>query len=131
MGKPRKELTPAAIDALSSYPFPGNIRELENVLERAMIYCEGDMIETVDLDLHGLPSRLALASVAPAGASGSAPGKGRSGDILSDKVEPLEELERRAIIQALAKWKGNRTRASEELGISRRTILNKIKRYGL
>jgi two-component system response regulator AtoC len=122
MGKPRKELTPAALDALSSYPFPGNIRELENVLERAMIYCEGDMIETVDLDLHGLPSRLA---------SASASGAGRGGDILTDKVEPLEELERRAIIQALAKWRGNRTRASEELGISRRTILNKIKRYGL
>ena len=122
MGKPRKELTPAALDALSCYPFPGNIRELENVLERAMIYCEGDMIETLDLDLHGLPSRLA-----PAGA----PGNGRRGEILSDKVEPLEELERRAIIQALAKWRGNRTRASEELGISRRTILNKIKRYGL
>jgi len=122
MGKPRKELTPAALDALSSYPFPGNIRELENVLERAMIYCEGEMIETVDLDLHGLPSRLA-----PANSSGA----GRRGETLTDKVEPLEELERRAIIQALAKWRGNRTRASEELGISRRTILNKIKRYGL
>ena len=122
MGKPRKALTPSAVEALSAYPFPGNIRELENVLERAMIYCEGEMIETADLDLRGLPAR-------PAGANSS--GAPNQGQILTDTVEPLEELERRAIIQALAKWHGNRTRASDALGISRRTILNKIKRYGL
>jgi two-component system, NtrC family, response regulator AtoC len=122
MGKPRKALTPSAIEALSAYPFPGNIRELENVLERAMIYCEGEMIETSDLDLRGLPARAAGAN------SAGAPNQGQT---LAGAVEPLEELERKAIIQALAKWHGNRTRASLDLGISRRTILNKIKRYGL
>ncbi len=171
MGKPRKELAPSALEALSAYPFPGNIRELENVLERAMIYAEGERIEAADLDLHGQnrPRAYYPASVAPnpiysglnpysnAGYAASpvgAPAYGaQAGGYMQQPapayggttynaalgveqptepvVLPMEELEKRAIMQALTKWRGNRTRAASDLGISRRTILNKIKRYGI
>ena len=109
IGKPAKRLAAEAVDALLAYPFPGNIRELENLLERAMIICEDDVILATDLDLHrAMPKK-----TFPAAATS------------------MTDVEHAAIARALEKWNGNRTKAAEELGISRRTILYKIKRYGL
>jgi two-component system, NtrC family, response regulator AtoC len=113
VGKPPKRLTPEALDALVGYPFPGNIRELENILERVMISCEEETILPADLGLARAPVRRAEAPAVPASPAS------------------IEEVEREAIARALAAWGGNRTRAALELGISRRTIINKIKRYGL
>jgi DNA-binding NtrC family response regulator len=106
-------LSPAALEKLAGYPFPGNIRELENILERALIFCEGGLIREEDIDLH-------QGAAAPREA-GTAPG----GSV------PLDELEKQAICEAMAKTGGNRTRAAELLGVTRKTILNKMKRYGL
>ncbi len=119
MGKANARLSPEALDALVSYSFPGNARELENLLERALIYGEGDEIQASDLDFAGGHHELPRTSTEPK-APATAPAS-----------TSLDSVERVAIERALAKWNGNRTKAAEELGISRRTVINKIKRYGL
>jgi two-component system response regulator AtoC len=106
--KGTRRLSPGAREKLAAYSFPGNIRELENILERALIYCEDGLIREEDLDLR-------------AGPSGADPAASM----------PLEELEKQAVIAALEKAGGNRTRAAELLGVTRKTILNKLKRFGL
>jgi two-component system response regulator AtoC len=112
-------LSPGAREKLAGYSFPGNIRELENILERALIYCEGGVIREEDLDLR--------AGAAAPSAPGAPPGPGTA----TGGLMPLEELERQAVIAALEKAGGNRTRAAELLGVTRKTILNKLKRFGL
>ncbi len=116
MGKAQAKLSSQAMGVLSAYAFPGNVRELENILERALIYCDTELIGAAEL---GLP----LAAVPVPGSSGGLAGATAAGS--------LEELERDAIERALRTSQGNRTRAARELGISRRNILYKIKHYGL
>jgi two-component system response regulator AtoC len=106
LGRAARAIAPEALEALRSYPFPGNVRELENLLERAMIFAEGDALGLSDLALP----RAARPLPSP---------------------ESLDGLERQAIIAALQRWEGHRTRAAAELGISRRTLLNKIRQYGI
>jgi two-component system, NtrC family, response regulator AtoC len=123
-GQPLKVLAPDAVDALMHYPFPGNIRELENILERACVVSEDERIVAADLGLGGFrPSRPPAGPAAPR--EDSAPRQA------SRPLKPMAELERDALVRALEKWGGNRTKAAAELGISRRTILNKIKQLGL
>ncbi|GHU22341.1 acetoacetate metabolism regulatory protein AtoC [Spirochaetia bacterium] len=106
-GRTAPTLDPSALKKLEAYSFPGNIRELENILERAFLYCEGTIIRA---DVLG---DLVLQNAAePDGSS-------------------LETIEKNAIRNALDQCKGNRTKAAEMLGISRKTILNKIKAYQL
>jgi two-component system, NtrC family, response regulator AtoC len=121
-GRPLKTLAPDALDALLSYRFPGNVRELENLLERATIISEGGEITAADLDLGRHAPRVST-RVSTRTATPAAPA--------ATPLKPMEEMERDALARALEKHGGNRTRAAEELGISRRTILNKIKHYGL
>jgi two-component system response regulator AtoC len=116
MGKPPHVLEAGAEEKLRSYSFPGNVRELENILERALIFCEGNEIRGQDIDLHR-----ETAAVPASSGAGPPAGDPRS----------LGELEKEAIITALARSGGNRTRAAEELGVSRKTILNKIRAYGI
>jgi two-component system response regulator AtoC len=121
MGKGAVRLGAGAMDALEGYAFPGNVRELENILERALIYAEGGEILAADLDFAGRPrAEGRVGRPLPSAASGSAA-----------QASSLDSMEREAIERALAKRDGNRTKAAQELGISRRTILNKIKKYGL
>ena len=127
MNRVPPELSPKALDALVSYQFPGNIRELENILERALIYCRGESVSLVDLDLRDDPASGSAASSVTASVAASSAGSSFSGgESLS-----LDETERTAIAASLARHGGNRTRAAAELGISRRTIINKIKLYGM
>jgi len=109
MGRQVDGLTPAALARLGAYEFPGNVRELENILERVVIFARGPTIDAGDLDL---------------GPSGTHPY-----DEATPPAEPgtLKQHERRLIQEALARWQGNRTRAARELGISRRTLFNKIR----
>jgi two-component system response regulator AtoC len=111
LGKAVRGVQPEALEALAAYAFPGNVRELENLLERAMIFAETDTLGAADLAL---------------------PAVGRPGPA-ARQPEPrtLDSLEREAVIAALQRWEGSRTRAAAELGISRRTLLNKIKEYGI
>jgi len=114
-GRPLKSLDPDALEALRNYSFPGNIRELQNLLERATIISEDSRIMAADLDLK----RSAGAAVTPAAAAET------------EAPTTMAGVERDALARALEKWSGNRTRAAAELGISRRTIIYKIKQFGL
>ncbi len=100
-------LSDDAVALLQSYPFPGNVRELENVLERAMTLCEGSEIQAADLGLPG--------SVQPEAASEDLQGRSPESDDL-DAV--LESVERKTILNALEQSRWNKTAAAKLLGIS-------------
>jgi transcriptional regulator with PAS, ATPase and Fis domain len=112
---------------LQKHDWPGNVRELQNVIERAVILCnEGGVLEPVHL---GLGQSIALttgsASAAPPlAAVGNSFQSGDSGDF-----PPLSEVEKRHILAALEQSKGNRTHAAKVLGISIRTLRNKLNEY--
>ena len=107
-------ISAAALRALGDYPFPGNVRELENVLERATALCSGDTIETADLRL------------APDEMGGETPGRGS--ETLDDY---LNRLERQAILEALQKTEGNRTAAARLLGVTFRSLRYRLERLGI
>jgi two-component system, NtrC family, response regulator PilR len=104
------KLDAAAIEALGRYAFPGNVRELENILERALTLCDGERIRVADLQLR-----------APSVAADSASGL----------EQQKEDLERQAIREALHKTRYNKTRAAELLGMSFRSLRYRIKKLGL
>jgi two-component system response regulator AtoC len=114
MARPVPAFSSGALEKLLGYDFPGNVRELENILERALIYSDGLELAAGSIDLHRPGSVETPAYSLPETGDGS-----------------LEAMEKKAIRETLARWKGNRTRAAKELGVSRKTILNKIKAYGL
>ncbi|RMH18805.1 MAG: sigma-54-dependent Fis family transcriptional regulator [Acidobacteria bacterium] len=108
---------------LLAYPWPGNVRELENTLCRAMILCEGDLLAAVDL-----PGRLRDEP----GEGAAPPASDLDHMALAEAVsEATERLEKRMIRSRLAAHKGNRTATAESLGISRKTLFNKMRHYGL
>jgi DNA-binding NtrC family response regulator len=115
------------MQALQAYHWPGNIRELENVLSRAAILCDGLEIHTSDLDGAGL---LCEAGPRPEWAPPEVEvGEGRS---LKEMVETtVQAVEKAAIARALEKSEGSATKAAKLLGISRATIYNKLQAYGL
>jgi two-component system response regulator PilR (NtrC family) len=125
-------ITPAAIDVLKAFPFPGNVRELENVLERALALCNEGRIDVGDLQLRAVPRpenasplpaevaaqlRGAPTATAPAG---SAP--------LGDQ---LEDVERAAIVKALEAARYNKTAAAKALGMTFRALRYRIKKLGI
>ncbi len=99
-------IEPGAVKVLQNYPFSGNVRELENIIERAIIFAQTDYITLKDLGLPGTVVRNRA------------------------KRGTLDEVQKEVILEALQRWEGNRTRTAEELGIDRKTLLNKIKEYG-
>jgi len=103
-----------ALDRLLSAPWPGNVREMRNVLERAMILAQG----MATIGIEHLPPDLRR---------GGGPGASDRRHV----PQALAEVERRHIERTLRAHAGNRTRAAQELGISRATLINKIKTYGL
>ena len=136
-GRAAPSLTAEALAKLEQHSFPGNVRELENIIERALIYCENSIIRDTDIDLR--ETGAAPSCNAPHQNKPDAPPKIPDRHQHSDN-EPetgitanstLDEIEKQAVINALAKCNGNRTRAAELLGVSRRTILNKIKQFGM
>jgi DNA-binding NtrC family response regulator len=118
-------VTPGALERLAAYAWPGNIRELENVLSRAAILCDGERIRADDLDQLAFPGLTTPALPVPGAAIAlDRPLK----EILDDTVHAVE---RSAIEQALAREGGSPARAARLLGISRASMYNKIKEYGL
>ncbi len=104
-----------------SYPWPGNVRELENTIERALILCEGDCIEIIDL-----PEELREFPAKPMHPSESWISREEGGEEI---ILPLEEVERRHVLRVLEAVKGHREEAARILQISRRTLYNKIQRW--
>jgi two-component system response regulator AtoC len=138
MGRSSQLLSPAAREKIAGYDFPGNVRELENILERALIFCEGEIIEPGDIDIHVPPSRYEVPKAQPPeDAPADYPAPPFADGSAAPPAEPgetpilLKDIEKNAILAALARYKGNRTRAAQELGITRKTILNKLKSYGM
>ena len=120
-----RAISDAAKAVLMSHNWPGNVRELQNVIERAVILCgESGSIEP---DQLGLPSRASISS-----ASVPSPTVPLGGTIPSDQpMLPLSEVEKRQILAAIEFTKGNRTQATKLLGISIRTLRNKLNEYGV
>jgi DNA-binding NtrC family response regulator len=112
--KAARAVSADAMRRLEQYHWPGNVRELRNVMERATILAEGDFIETKHLPPLGMPM----------------PAAGGSQVALEPGIT-VEEAERRLIILTLEHTNDNKTRAAEILGISLKTLHNKLNRLGL
>jgi len=105
MNKPLITIEPAALKRITGYPFPGNIRELENMIERAIVVGSGKKIVLKDLPF----------------------GK----DTIDSSVESLDDFERSFILQILNKYSWNISRTAHALKVDRVTLYNKIRKYGL
>jgi DNA-binding NtrC family response regulator len=112
--RPARFLSTSALDALQFHAWPGNVRELRNVIERAVIICSGEQIERHHFAPYPIEQRERL----------------RNEDTITLPVgTPLEEVERQMIMRTLQKTKNNKTRAAELLGISLKTLHNKLNLY--
>lgn len=109
--KPVKGFTPLAMDMLLKYSWPGNVRELENSVERGVILLSGDFISEKELPL----SISQCVDVQPDRQCGHA-------------IQPLEQIEKQAILAALEQTAGNKTEAAKQLGITRKTLLAKLQK---
>jgi two-component system response regulator PilR (NtrC family) len=108
------QLAPSAMQALCAYSFPGNVRELENILERATALCAENFVALDDLQLG--PEIVADGSV------------GRDGETLDDHIN---RVEKQVILEALAKTGFNRTAAARLLGVTFRSLRYRIERLGI
>jgi two-component system response regulator PilR (NtrC family) len=125
-------ITPAALQVLKSFPFPGNVRELENVLERALALCNEGRIDVADLQLRAVPrpenapplsaeALLQMRGQSPVAAAAAKPALG----------DQLEDVERAAIIKALEAARYNKTAAAKALGMTFRALRYRIKKLGI
>ena len=112
LGRSPATLSPEVQAALSSYGWPGNVRELRNVMERAAILSDGEVLRRRDL-----PEELTV------------PPGGRLVEFEPDLT--LDELERRYILETLRRCGGNQTRAGQKLGVTARTLYNKLQKWGI
>jgi two-component system response regulator HydG len=117
-----KGFTPRAMDLLIKHAWPGNVRELENAVERAVILLAGDHISERELPL--------TIDRAPAEDSQMGSDSGRALPA-TDGSKSLEEIEKEAILATLAATGGNKSETARRLGINRKTLHTKLKRYGL
>jgi DNA-binding NtrC family response regulator len=101
--------TPAASEAIKNFDWPGNVRQLQNEIQRAVLMCEGDMIDTKDLSITTMTAQ-----------------QGEPEDLTL-----MEAMERNAILQMLKETGGNKLETAKRLGIGRQTLYNKIKIYGI
>jgi DNA-binding NtrC family response regulator len=104
-----------AMDLLMRYVYPGNVRELQNIIERAVVMARGDVVTKNDLSLEGQEMQSAAESLP-------------SGTTLSEQVE---DLEKKAIAEALQQANGIQSRAADILGLTERNLRYKLKKYGL
>ncbi|WP_092024206.1 sigma-54-dependent transcriptional regulator [Marinobacter zhejiangensis] len=121
------ELTPDAIGRLQSYDFPGNVRELENILERAYTLCDNDVIAGGDLQLGNGHQGHSISI--DYGNDSDAPMELPDGDM--DLEGYLESIEKQAINRALEATRWNKTAAAKRLGISFRALRYKLKKLGM
>ncbi len=121
-----RAVRPAFLEALSRYHWPGNVRELDNVLERALVLARSDA-----LAVHDLPSYIRNPT------TGDVPKKARQAVFskeegkASSPVQALDEAEKQVLVEALNTHKGHRQKTADALGISRRALQYKLKKYGL
>jgi transcriptional regulator with GAF, ATPase, and Fis domain len=125
--QPATQLDDEALAALKGYSWPGNIRQLENVIERAVVVAEGPIITP-----HELPPEIfAPAADGNGAAPRLAPRDHRAGPNNRSKREEREEREKELLVRALAAAAGNKAEAARTLGLARSTLLSKLKKFGL
>ncbi len=122
------QLSPAALDALEAYDFPGNVRELENILERAMAMCDGNSIGPTDLML---PQRSVRHEGAAAASTTDSPPAAPASAVDGGLDDYISNLERTAIVKALEESRYNKTAAARKLGITFRALRYKLKKLGI
>ena len=110
-GKAIGEISKEALDLLTRYAYPGNVRELQNIVERAVVMARGPVVTRADLPVE-------VQKAAPAPVADTLPAQ-------------VEELEKKAIAQALERAGGVQSRAAELLGLTERNLRYKLKKYGL
>jgi len=116
------KLSAEALELMSGYAWPGNIRELRNVVERALVLCEDDEItpEHLPLDKLRLPRIAGAPAAAPIGGPAPPPG-----------LTAAELAERQQILELLAQTGWNQTRVAKKMGMARGTLIERLKRYGI
>lgn len=135
--KTRVQLTPAAIDRLCEHTFPGNIRELENTLERSVALGDRNKLDADDLIFQHATSSSADTSskTGQVGTTLSSNLPKEINNIADARTKPLDdflgEIEKREIINALEACRWNRTEAAKALGISFRSLRYRLKKLGL
>lgn len=110
--RPLTGFTSAAVDRLTAFDWPGNVRQLQNEVQRAVLLCEGNGVDASDLSITAVKSAAGIESQ-------------------DTNFTLLEGVERNAIIQMLKETGGNKLEAAKRLGIGRQTLYNKIKAYGI
>jgi DNA-binding NtrC family response regulator len=141
LGKAVARVEPEALAALAAYAWPGNIRELENILERTILFAEGTTIRASDLPpslraASHLATPSSLPALAPAGSSpgdgtGSPGGPVAPGPLKEIVREQVQAIERDLIVRGLEITGGNVTRTAKLLKISRKSLQMKMKEFGL
>ncbi len=109
--RPIRGFTPAAVDRLTAFDWPGNVRQLQNEIQRAVLLCETNEIDSLDLS---------ITNVRP-----------ETDQNVDTNFTLLEGVERNAIVQMLKETGGNKLETAKRLGIGRQTLYNKIKAYGI
>jgi DNA-binding NtrC family response regulator len=115
-GKAPKRLGSAAMDLLLRYPWPGNVRQLRNVIESAVVFCQGEEITPADLPVEVRESATISTSGTPVQAAAGEP-------------RSMADIERHAILETLERTAGHRAKAADLLGIGLRTLQRKLKEY--
>ena len=108
--RPRSGFSEEAIQSLRAFDWPGNVRELDHAIERAVLLSQGEQLESWDLALQR---------------------PGQPGDPVAPGPRSLDDMERDAIREALARFDGNVSLAAKALGVSRSALYRRLQRYGI
>jgi len=109
--RPIRGFTPEAVERLTAFEWPGNVRQLQNEIQRAVLLCEGGDIDSTDLSITNVQAE--------------------TDEVHDTNFTLLEGVERNAIVQMLRETGGNKLETAKRLGIGRQTLYNKIKAYGI
>ncbi len=120
MGKETVAFTADALATLAAHPWRGNIRELRNAVERALIVCDGELITARDLALS-----------APASSAAADPAEPPTLSTAPERPRTLADMEREQILEALDRAEGKKARAARFLGITRSQLYTRLKRHGI
>jgi DNA-binding NtrC family response regulator len=143
--KPVAGFTPEAMALLDSYSWPGNVRQLENTIFRAVVLCDADLLDVIDFPqiagalgvvAHERKPSAAMATSAPTRGPAAAPARptstyGIAGTDNSGHMRKLEEIEAEVIRMAIARYDGRMSEIARRLGIGRSTLYRKLKELGL
>src|SRR5262249_15598738 len=127
-GKAVAQLDDDALVALKTYPWPGNIRELENVLERAVVVADGSVVTPQELppEIAGTPE-----GKMPSGPAATGAACNRASPGLRAEREERDRREKERLVRALAAARGNKAEAARALGLARSTLVSRLRKHGL